>query len=105
MALPCGTLPVELLHHSSLFTSASSTLGNIGNTFNVLVGNTDLTGTVVPKIGQESEPEEARVLTLGRARQDWGPSCLWTAPPGAMLHTSRHSTTTTTSRHHYYYYY
>ena len=61
MALPCGALPVKLLHHSSLFTRVSNTLGNIGNTFGVLVGNTELTGTEAPKIGLE---EQARVLTL-----------------------------------------
>ena len=36
MSLPCGTLPVELLHHTSLFTIARNALGNIKNTFVVL---------------------------------------------------------------------
>ena len=36
VSLPCGALPVKLLHHRSLFTIASNALGNIKNTFVVL---------------------------------------------------------------------
>ena len=37
VSLPCGALPVKLLHHRSLFTIARNALGNIKNTFVVLL--------------------------------------------------------------------
>ena len=44
VSLPCGALPVKLLHHRSLFTIASNALGNIKTHLLFWSLNTELTG-------------------------------------------------------------